>query len=65
MAMSKKDFEELAQLLREFYTTKYGMDNVRLQDSIEEFCARRNPRFNRTKFRRACFGPDLTSPKTP
>jgi len=65
MAMSKKDFEELAQLLREFYTATYWMDNVILQDPIEEFCAKRNPLFNRTKFRRACFGPDLTPPKTP
>ena len=24
-----------------------------------------SPRFNKTQFRRACFGPDLTSPKTP
>lgn len=65
MPMTKKDFVELAQLLREFYTAKHGIDFVRLQDSMEEFCAKQNPRFDQTKFRRACFGPDMTPPKIP
>jgi len=53
MSMTKKDFVALAQLVQDYAATTDGSTRA-LAIFLADFCAARNPRFNRTKFLRAC-----------
>jgi len=53
MTMTRKDFIALAQLVQDYAATTDGSTRA-LAFFLADFCAERNPRFNRTKFLKAC-----------
>lgn len=57
MAMSRKDFEELADIVKRMG----GPNAKRLAQELASMCARHNSRFNRSRFMDAC-GVDENQP---
>lgn len=56
--MTRKDFEELAQLFR-WFVDHHGRAVVStrratLAGALADYCAKRNPRFDRARFMNAC-----------
>lgn len=55
--LTRKDLEALAKIIADAYFADCGLKPIEdIGLALEEFCAVRNPRFNRQRFRRACFG---------
>ena len=54
MAMSKKDYEAIAQAINEFTTTRNAEDMQCLSIKLAEYMAEGNPLFSRSRFLAAC-----------
>lgn len=56
MAMSKKDFAGLAEIVRNFSLDETdSQDNgTILAKALADFCIKQNPRFDRARFLQAC-----------
>ncbi len=52
--MTRKDFEAIASVVRDFSFTGDGRDRERLARALADELRLKNPRFNRDRFLKAC-----------